>query len=74
MEKPVIYSFTREQLWKQYKECLEMFIEYRDKHGRTEDAARTAAICEMLDGLDAEKVMWAFGEIPDMTLQQPPGD
>jgi hypothetical protein len=48
------YKFTREQLGNLLAGVVDMFIEYRDKHGRTEEEAKFAAIGEMFEGLDTE--------------------
>ena len=34
-------------------EAIEMFVEYRDKHGKTEEEARAYAIQEVVEGINA---------------------
>jgi hypothetical protein len=49
-----IYAFTGEQLTKLLEGTIDMFIEYRDQHGRDESAAKDCSVCEMVQGLDAD--------------------
>lgn len=57
------FTFTRLQLSSLLNGTIEMFIEYRDQHGKDEDGARLAAIFEMFDGLDASVELVAMGEL-----------
>jgi hypothetical protein len=36
-------------------DAIGLFLEYRDKHGFDEETARAKAVCEVLDGLNAER-------------------
>jgi hypothetical protein len=44
-------------------EAIGLFLEYRDKHGYTEEHARVAAAAEIAQGVDAEIELRAAGEI-----------
>ena len=59
-----MYHFTGEQLNRLLFGVVDMFFEYRNIHGRTEDAAKFAAVREIFEGLDAERELAAAGEYP----------
>src|SRR5271166_1589347 len=42
--------------------AIEMFLEYRDKHGKTEEEARACAIQEVMEGIAAIEEMKASDE------------
>jgi len=50
-----IYAFNGEQLTRLLEGTVEMFLEYRDQHGRDEAGAKDWAVLEMLQGLDADQ-------------------
>lgn len=58
------YKFTREQLTNLLHGSIQMFLEYRDVHGKDEEAARWAAVAEEMEGLDADRELVAMGEKP----------
>ncbi len=63
LSKDMNYTFTRDQLYRLLGGTIEMFIEYRDVHGKAEsDDADLAAVSEMLEGLDAERELADVGE------------
>ena len=64
-----MYAFTEEQLRRVLYGTIEMFLEYRDVHGRTEDRAVFPAVNEVFEGLDAERELVATGEGYNPTLQ-----
>ncbi len=68
---PDKYTFTNEQLRELLYGTIQMFQEYRDVHGRTEEAAKFEAVGEMFEGLDAERELLASGDIARLTLQLP---
>ena len=41
-------------------EAIGLFLEYRDKHGKTEDQARVCAIFDVLGGISAIQEIKAF--------------
>jgi hypothetical protein len=47
-------------------EAIGMFLEYRDVHGYTEQAARSAAVAEINDGIAAEQELRQMGELPPL--------
>lgn len=63
------YIFTHEQLSELMYATISMFQEYRDVHGKSEDAAVFHAASEMFDGLDAERELFANGEVKRLRLQ-----
>jgi len=67
--QPQIYAFTGEQLTRLMEGTIEMFIEYRDQHGRDEDAAKDCAVCEMVQGLDADTDLLEEMGVRSSTLQ-----
>jgi len=42
---------------------LEMFLEYRDRHGYDEERAKHAAVSEILQGIDAESEVLEFEQL-----------
>jgi hypothetical protein len=46
--------------------AIDMFLEYRDVHGKDEDAARLAAIREIEEGVEAEQYLRSIGELPPL--------
>jgi hypothetical protein len=66
------YIFTPQQLRELLYGTIQMFQEYRDIHGHTEQASFFDAVNEMFEGLDAERELHAHGEIDRWSLQQPP--
>jgi hypothetical protein len=44
-------------------DAIGLFLEYRDKHGYSEQEARVEAVHEMVQGIDAEQELRAAGEI-----------
>jgi hypothetical protein len=63
MSTTMDYTFTRDQLFRLLGGTIEMFVEYRDVHGKPEqDGADIAAVSEMLEGLDAERELAEAGE------------
>ncbi len=65
------YSFTNEQLRELLYGTISMLVEYRDRHGHTEESAKFYAVSEMFEGLDAERELLASGDIARLTLQLP---
>ena|SRR5262245_11804931 len=67
------YTFTRDQLVRLLGGTIQMFVEYRDVHGKPEqDGADLAAVSEKLEGLDAERELADAGECkPTMQVYQP---
>lgn len=57
------YTFTREQLTRLLNDTIDMFLEYRDQHGRDEENAKLAAVFEMLDGAEATVELVRSGEL-----------
>jgi hypothetical protein len=47
-------------------EAIGMFLEYRDVHGYSEQAARRAAVSEINDGIAAEQELRQMGELPPL--------
>jgi hypothetical protein len=41
-------------------EAIGLFLEYRDKHGKTEEQARVCAIFDVLEGISAIQEIKAF--------------
>lgn len=69
------YVLTREQMTNRLTETIQMFIEYRDVHGRDEVEAADAAVSETLDGLDADLELWRLdGEALHLQLDPTPTD
>jgi hypothetical protein len=64
-----LYVFSAGQLYNLLDTTLEMFLEYRDQHGKDEDAAKVRAVREMFEGLDAEREMWDNGDVKKLSLQ-----
>jgi hypothetical protein len=58
------YVFTRAQLDRLLTETVEMFIEYRDKHGKDEEDAITRAVSETMDGLSADRELFTMDGVP----------
>ncbi len=46
--------------------AIGMFLEYSDVHGYNEEAARSAAVAEINDGIAAEQELRQMGEIPPL--------
>ncbi len=63
------YVFTEIQLRRLLEETIDMFVEYRDVHGKQEHHAKPAAVNEELQGLDAERYLVAHGELQQPTMQ-----
>lgn len=63
------YTFTRDQLARLLGDTIGMFQEYRDQHGRDEEAAALAAVDEMLGGVEAERDLVRWGDMPRATGQ-----
>jgi hypothetical protein len=57
------YTFTYEQLDNLLGQTIELFIEYQETHGHDQSGARWEAVNETMTGLDAERELWARGEI-----------
>jgi hypothetical protein len=55
MTNQPIYAFTAEQLTRLLENTVDMFVEYRDVHGREEPAAKECAVLEMFQGVDADQ-------------------
>ena len=53
MDKP--YRLTAKQLDKLLTNAIEMYEEYREKHGYDADAAKYLAAAEMIGGLEADR-------------------
>ena len=68
------YTFTRAQLTLVLSEAIGLFIEYRDQYGHDEIQARPLAVGEVLEGLDAERDLLAYGDLDGATLQEMPDD
>ena len=45
-------------------DAIGLFLEYRDKHGYSEQEARAAAATETQQGIDAEVELRASGDLP----------
>lgn len=43
---------TTKELLQAASDCIDLFLEYRDKHGYSEEAAKAAALNELLDSLE----------------------
>lgn len=71
MAENTVYHFTSAQLVKVMEGVLDTFIEYRDVHGKDEYSAKVSAAVEMLQGLEAERELWAQGEC-EILLQLDP--
>lgn len=56
------YTFTSNQLHALLTDTIGMYNEYINVHGYDKDRAQSAAVLEMLEGLDAEKELVAAGE------------
>lgn len=52
-----MFILDSEQMYKLLKDNIGLFIEYRDKHGNTEELAEIHAIHECLEGLWAQREM-----------------
>lgn len=57
------YRFTRDQLRRLLDEAVGLFLEFRDAHDREECCARSGAVAEVLEGLDAKRVLHRDGII-----------
>ena len=57
------YTFTYEQLYDVVSEAICLAYEYIERHGHDQVKAQTAATTDTLEGLDAERDLWAAGEI-----------
>ncbi len=57
-----VYHFTRMQLVEALEGAIDMFIEYRDKHGYMEDTAGLKATQEIIEGIDAMYELFLHGE------------
>ena len=57
---PIETTMTAYQL---ANDAIGLFLEYRDKHGYTEEQARGAAATDTSDGIRAETELRAAGEI-----------
>lgn len=58
-------TFDRYRLERCLADCLKMFWEYRDRYakpGQTDENLGFLAICEIMQGLDAEADLIAHGE------------
>lgn len=58
----VAYHFSAEQLDKLLHEVLGLSVEYRDRHGRTEQQAFDCAVRDVLEGLSADRELYLSGE------------
>lgn len=65
------YTFTRDQLYSMLQGTIEMYLEYRKKHGQTTLQAKTSAALEVIEGIDADQnlVNW---DVTEKTLMQVP--
>lgn len=63
------YRLTRTQLDKALAATIEMFIEYRDKHGYDEERAAAAGVLEVIGGLDADRELAANDPTERLKLQ-----
>lgn len=57
------YLFTDAQMYSVLEGAINLFLEWRDKHGKDEGNAAHAAIQDIIEGLDAERELVASGEI-----------
>ena len=57
------YTFTYEQLYDLLHETIGLAHEYERRHGFSVPQAEEQAVCDTLVGLDAERELWAAGEI-----------
>lgn len=57
------YTFTHQNITTLLYNTIEMFIEYRDKHEKTEETAAYLAVSEMIQGLDATIELVHNGEL-----------
>lgn len=55
------YQITSEQLVRLLQDACAAYEEYRERHGYVPAAARLAAIGEVLDGMTAERELFADG-------------
>jgi hypothetical protein len=54
-------------------EAIGLFLEYRDRHGYSEQDARSAAARDTEQGIDAEQELRAHGELPPLPDEPLPG-
>lgn len=57
------YQFTQEQFCRVLADTIDMYLEYVDVHGYEPVRAATAAIDEIVQGLDAERELIRLGEM-----------
>lgn len=58
------YTFTREQLGSLLQATIDMYLEFHDVHGKSEESAKFATCAEMIEGLDGERQMVEEGASP----------
>lgn len=64
-----IYRLTRAQLGQALRGTIEMYLEFRDTHGKDDDQARLYGVGEVLDGLDADQELAASDPTEHLRLQ-----
>lgn len=67
------YRFTRAQLEQALRGAIEMYVEFRVAHGRSDEDARLYGAGEILDGLDADRELAASDPTERLKLQLPDG-
>lgn len=49
----LLTKFSNDDLAQLFEDTIKAFLEYRDRHGYTEEAARGRAVCDMVDSVRA---------------------
>jgi hypothetical protein len=62
-------TFTDKQVSDLLYATIDMFIEWRDQHGHSEESARFWAVGEMFDGLNADQELAATDPTERLRLQ-----
>lgn len=61
-----MYQFTDKQLRKVLSDAINLYQEYIDRHGQSEENAATSAVSDVLDGMSEERDLIRHGELlPD---------
>lgn len=63
------YRFTRTQLTQALDGAIEMYLEFRDKHGQDDANAKLYGTGEILDGIDADRELAANDPTERLKLQ-----
>lgn len=66
------YTFTRDQLYSMLAGNIEMFLEYRKRHGQSPERAKTSACLEVIKGLGADQDLADWDVTEGTILQENP--